>query len=112
MAERIKAPFFFATVWSQSRNLGSTPTLVAYAVGSLYKALYDDYLCLVALNKQQIKWLLVKETSKKLWNEQLLSGCGFVQKYSATVAFSWQEDSDGSNKQTNKQYAEKCLIVC
>jgi len=45
-----------ATVWSQSRDLGSTPTLIGHAVASLDKAFYDDDLCLVALNKQQIRW--------------------------------------------------------
>jgi len=45
-----------ATVWSPSRDLGSTSTLVAHVVASLDKALYDDYLCLVASNKQQIQW--------------------------------------------------------
>jgi len=45
----------------------------------LDKALYDDYLCLVASNKQQIQWSEVKETNGKLENGQLLSGCGFVQ---------------------------------
>jgi len=43
------------------------------------KALYDDFLCLVASNKQQIQWQEVKETTGKLENGQLLSGCGFVQ---------------------------------
>jgi len=33
-----------------------SPTLVGHVVASLDKALYDDYLCLVALNKQQIQW--------------------------------------------------------
>jgi len=40
----------------------------------LDKALYDDYLCLVASNKQQIQ-----ETTGKVGNGQLLSECGFVQ---------------------------------
>jgi len=37
-------------------DLGSTPTLVVHVVASLDKALYDDYLCLVGSNKQQIQW--------------------------------------------------------
>jgi len=37
------------------------------------KALYDDYLYLVASNKQQINWEEVKETTGKLENGQLLS---------------------------------------
>jgi len=32
-----------------------TPTLIVQVVASLDKALYDDYLCLVASNKQQIR---------------------------------------------------------
>jgi len=49
---------FMATVWSQTHDLGSTSTLVAHIVASLdkQKALYDNYLYLVASNKQQIKW--------------------------------------------------------
>jgi len=38
-----------AAVWS-----GSTSTLGAHVVASLDKALYDDCLCFVASNKQQI----------------------------------------------------------
>jgi len=45
-----------ATVWSQSRDLGLTPTLIAHVAASLDKALYDNYLYLVASNKQQIQW--------------------------------------------------------
>jgi len=44
------------TVLSLSRDLDSTPTLGAHVVASLDKVLYDDYLCLVASNKQQIQW--------------------------------------------------------
>jgi len=33
------------------RDVGSTPTLGAHVVASLDKALYDDYLCLMAPNK-------------------------------------------------------------
>jgi len=45
-----------AIVWSWTRDLGSTPTLIEHVVASLDKALYDDYLCLVSSNKQQIQW--------------------------------------------------------
>jgi len=42
--------------------------------------LYDNYLCyLSGQNKQQIKWSEVKETTGKLGNGQLQSGCGFIQ---------------------------------
>jgi len=44
------------TVWSQSRDLGLTPILNAHVFASLDKAVYDEYFCLVASNKQQIQW--------------------------------------------------------
>jgi len=44
------------TVSLQLRGLGSTPSLIGHIVESLDKALYDDYFCLVASNKQQIEW--------------------------------------------------------
>jgi len=56
----------------------TTSTLVVHVVASLDRALYDDYLCLVASNKQQIQWE-VKETTGKQGNGQLLSGRRFVQ---------------------------------
>jgi len=40
---------------SWSRDLGSTPTFVVHVIASLDKALYADYLRLVASKKQQIK---------------------------------------------------------
>jgi len=65
--------------WSQSHDLGSTPTFFNHIVVSLDKVLYNDYLCLVASNKKQIQWWEVKNTTEKLENSQLLSGCGFIQ---------------------------------
>jgi len=47
---------FKATVGSRSCDLGSTTTLIVHVVASLDKTLCDNYLCLVASNKQQIKW--------------------------------------------------------
>ena len=47
MAERVKMSFL-RRPWSH--DLGSTRTLVMF----LHKSLYDDYLCLVGTNKQQI----------------------------------------------------------
>jgi len=71
-------------------------------VASLDKALYDDYLCLVASIKQQIQWQEVKETTGKLGNEQLIPKWVRIRpNYSATVAFSSQEDKDGTNEQIN-----------
>jgi len=51
VAKRVKAPF----LWRPC-DLDSTPTFNVHVVASLDKALYDDYLCLVASNKRQIKW--------------------------------------------------------
>jgi len=50
VVEWVKALF----LW-QPCDLDSTPTLIGH-VASLDKALYDDYLYLVASNKQQILW--------------------------------------------------------
>jgi len=47
---------FYGDVLSPSRDLRSTPILTRHVVASLIKALYDDYLCLVASNKQKIQW--------------------------------------------------------
>jgi len=45
-----------ATVWSRLRDLGLTLPRVGHVDASLDKPLYDDYLCLVTSNKQQIQW--------------------------------------------------------
>jgi len=47
---------FTATVWSRSRDLDSTSTVVAHVVVPLDMALYNDYLCFVTSNKQQVQW--------------------------------------------------------
>jgi len=60
-------------------------------VASLDKALYDDYLCLVALNKQQINWVEVKDSTEKLENKLLSvtpKRVRILPEYRATVAFS------------------------
>ena len=37
--------------------------------------LHDDYLCLVALNKQQIQWTRIRKNSQKHWiTENLYAG--------------------------------------
>ena len=38
-----------------------------YAVASLGKTLYDDYLCLVASNKQQIQWTRIRRNPQEHW---------------------------------------------
>jgi len=48
--------------------IDSAPTLLGRVVVSLDKALYGNNLCLVALNKQQINWEEVKESTGKLEN--------------------------------------------
>jgi len=76
VAERVKAPFLWRP---QSRDLGklqlSSHTLLRPWIRHFTMI---NYLCLVASNKQQIQLEEVKETTGKLGNEQLLSGCGFV----------------------------------
>ena len=50
VAKWVKASFLRRP---RSHDLGSTPH-PGHAAASLNKMLYDDYLCLVASNKQQI----------------------------------------------------------
>jgi len=73
VANRIgfKCRFYGECVNTRTRDLGTctTPTVVA----SLDKAHYNNYLCLVASNKQQIHWEEAKEAIGKLGNRQLLS---------------------------------------
>jgi len=57
----------------------------------LDKALYDDYLSLVASIKQQINWKEVKESNWKTWKSATPKGVRIRPKYNATVAFSRQE---------------------
>ena len=38
-----------------------------HVVASLDKMLYDDYLCLVALNKQQIQWTRIRRNPQEHW---------------------------------------------
>jgi len=53
-----------ATVWSWLPD--STPTLIVHVVSSLDKAIYDDNLCLVASNKQQIQYKKSKKQPENL----------------------------------------------
>jgi len=75
----------------------------------LDKALYDDYLCLVASNKQEILWKEVKETTGKTRKWTTPKRVRIRPTYSATVAFSWQEDKDGTNNHSNTQ--QFCLYA-
>ena len=38
-----------------------------HIVASLDKTLYDDYLCLVASNKQQIQWTRIRRNPQEHW---------------------------------------------
>ena len=77
----------------ESKGVVFTTTLIArskfhphpgHAVASLDKAFYDDYLCMVALNKQQIQRAIIRKNSQEHW--KLLSRCGFVQARSTVTA--------------------------
>jgi len=70
---------FYGDYGIRSCDLSSTLTFGAHVIASLDKALYDDYLCLVASKKYKIQWYEVKEIIGKLGNGQLLNGCEFVQ---------------------------------
>ena len=39
----------------------------SHVVASLDKTLYDDYLCLVASNKQQIQWTRIRKNPEEHW---------------------------------------------
>ena len=77
----------------KSKGVVLTTTLIArfefnphpgHVVASLDKAFYDDYLCMVALNEQQIQWAIIRKNSQEQW--KLLSRCGFVQARSTVTA--------------------------
>jgi len=74
----------------------------------LDKELYDNYLCLAASNKQQINETM---STNQLQNLEIgIKRVRIRPKYNATVAFSWQEDKDGT-KQINKQANQRQIIV-
>ena len=51
---------------------------------SLDKVFYDDYVCMVASNKQQIQWAIIRKNSHE--HRKLLSKCGFIQARSTVTA--------------------------
>jgi len=56
LVDSVAAPFLRRQCdHDRSRDLCSTPTLVGHVVASLNKALYDDYLCLVASNNRKTR---------------------------------------------------------
>jgi len=77
LAERVK-----------SRDLGSIPTLIVHVVAFLDKALYDDYLCLVASNKAVNSVVRSQRNSRKTRKWTTPKQERIRAKYSANVAFS------------------------
>ena len=68
-------------IWVQPFRFNPHP---GYVVASLDKTLYDDYLYLVALNKQQnFVDKNLKKSSEILDHLNLLSRCGFLQSQSS-----------------------------
>jgi len=57
-----------------THDVGSTPTFIPHVVSLLDKVLYEDYLSLVASNKQHINW----EVSMNQGNGQLLKAGSIV----------------------------------
>jgi len=58
----------------ESKGVVFTTTLIAWSwfnphsghvFSSLHKTLYDDYLCLVASNKQQIQWTKIRRNPEE-----------------------------------------------
>ena len=77
----------------ESKGIVFTTTLIArskfyphpgHVVASVDKAFYDDYVCTVASNKQQIQWAIIRKNSPEHW--KLLSRCGFVQVRNTVTA--------------------------
>ena len=77
----------------ESKSVVFTTTLIAiskfnprpgHVFASLDKAFYDDSLCMVASNKQQIQWAIIRKNSQEHW--KLLSKCGLVQARSTVTA--------------------------
>ena len=61
----------------ESKSVVCTTTLIArskfnrhlgHVVASLDKAFYDDYLCMVASNMQQIQWAIIQKIHRNIAN--------------------------------------------
>ena len=63
VAEWVKASFL-RRLWSQGHEFHPHP---GHVVASLDKTLYDNYLCLVASNKQQIYVGRSQNVNRKAW---------------------------------------------
>ena len=77
----------------EDRAIVVTTTLIEWSwfnphpghiVASLHKTLYNDYLCLVASNKQQIQWTRIRRNPQKTLDHwKHFSRCGFLQSQSS-----------------------------
>jgi len=65
----------------------------------LNKVFYDDSL--VASNKQQIQCKKLKKQPENSEMDSSYKRARIRPKYSASIAFSWREDKDETNKQNN-----------
>ena len=68
MAERVKGLFY-----DDPDRMTWVQPATGHVVASFDKALYDDYLCLVASNKHKFTWEEAKRQSENLENDQLPS---------------------------------------
>ena len=115
MAERVKASFL-RQPWSYDHGFNPHP---GHFVAFLNKTLYDDYLCLVALNKQQIYVGRSQKSTVKLGKWSTPKRVRIRPNNSTTVAFSWKEDKDASINQgycvhrvSQKSRTKANSIVC
>ena len=68
------------------RRIMSSTRHPGHVVASLDKTLYDNYLCLVALNKPaNLRGKKSKRQQESLENGQLLCRCGFVQNIAPVI---------------------------
>ena len=88
-----------------------------HVVASLDKTLYDNFLCLVALNKQQIQWIRIRKNPQELWiignskaganssNHKVVIAMksARVVQYLASDAVWWQEDKYALQQQQQQQ---------
>ena len=93
-----------------------------HVVVSLDKTLCDDYLCFVALNKQQIQWTRSQKNSQKHWiignskagadssNYEVFNAMKSVRivQQLASDAIRWQEDKYAQQQQ---KYSEELKIL-
>jgi len=78
VVERVKLPVLRRPCDHNSRDLGSTLTLVVRVVASLDKALCDDYLCLWLPTSKQACGFQQERNNRKTGNGQLLTQGSFT----------------------------------